>query len=484
LNFEEHIEQGTNAVYEKRYEDALEPFLEALKIEPHNKKIMYNIGVCYIHLKKYYLAIDILKKALSYDKDYYNANSNLAVAYKKIGHYDKALTHLMRLYKKHPDDTDILFNLANTLSSLEEYQEAYNMYQKIIQSDPDNYKAYYGIGLLYNSLLEYDKAKKYFNKTIQLNPSYPDAFFALSLIQLRSKEYKEGWINYEARWKANNPLKELSYGTPMYNGESLEGKNILIQEEQGFGDNIQFIRYLDEIKKKNPKNIYFALREPLRKVFEKIDGITIVGDKEIVEDIDYTLSLLSAPRIFNTTFETIPNTTPYLPSVKKNLKKELKKALQTKKLKVGFSFAGNPEHSNDYYRSIHFEVFSSLFNNKNIEFYSLQIDYIPKNFATTIKSYPNVTDLKEYINDFYDTANILNHLDVVISIDSALAHFAGAYNKKTFLLLPKNAEWRWFEDLDTSPWYPSMKLFRQNVLGSWGDVLIECAQELDSLTLE
>ena len=482
MNFDELVTKATKAVDAKVFDEALELFSQALEIEPNNKKLMYNMGVCYIRLEKYFLAIDILKKAISYDKDYYNANSNLAVAYKRVGEYEKAFFHLMRVYKNHPNDADILFNLANTLSTLEEYQGAYDFYQKVITLEPDSYRAYYGIGLIYNYLLNFTKARQYFQKTLQLKPNYPDAFFAISLIQLRQKEYKNGWVNYEARWESNNPLKELSYQIPMYNGEDLKGKNILIQEEQGFGDNIQLIRYLDNIKEKKPNKIYVAVRDPLSRLFKKIKGIEVVGDKAILNDIDYILSLHSAPRIFQTSYETIPNTIPYLPHVKGKIHKDALKILNIKKPKIGFAHLGNPDQKNAYYKSINLELLTKLFEKNDYEFYSLQIDPQAKNKKQILNKYENVHDLSPYIKNFYDTATIFNELDMIITIDSALSHLAGAYGKKTILLAPKNHDWRWVNDNGISPWYPSVHVIVQENLGVWDDVLEKCKKQMDDFS--
>jgi Tfp pilus assembly protein PilF len=478
LNFEQIIEVATNAVTNKEFDKAIEYYLQALQKEPKNKKIFYNLGYCYLKSNYYLQAIEYFKEALLLDNKYISAHVNLGITYKKVSNYQKALHHLLIAYKNQSNDLDVLYNLANTYSSLEEYDNALALYNTILQKDATFYKAYYGIGLTYNTQLQYKKAKHFFLKAIEYHKNYPDAYFALSLIQLRDKEYIKGWANYEARWEASNPLQPLSYKIPFYNGEDLKYKTIMIQEEQGFGDNLQFIRYLEFIKKQKPKKIYVALRFPLKKLFEKIDGITIVSDKDTVHDLDYIVSLLSLPRIFKTTFETIPNNIPYLPKVKKGLNKKIKPLFENKKLKVGFAFSGNSDHKNNQYRSIPLEVFETLFKEDSVQFYSLQITEQPKDMDKTFQKYPNITDLEPYIDDFYDSANILNHLDYIVTIDSALAHLVGAYNKPTLLLLPKNAEWRWFDDMDTSPWYPSIKILRQKNLGIWREVIDECASFL------
>jgi tetratricopeptide (TPR) repeat protein len=444
-----------------------------------NKKLYFNLSIVYLNLKEYYNSIEYLLKAIKLDNKYLAANINLGIVYKRLNLFTKSKETLEYAITLNPNDIDIYYNLANTLSSMEKYEESLKNFDIVLQLDKNYSKAYYGQGLVYNNLLNFKQAFKLFQKALQLNPKDKDALFAISLIQLRFKNFQEGWKNYEARWDANNPLEKVQYKVNFYNGEDLRNKIILIQEEQGFGDNIQFIRYIKHLKTKNPKIIYVAVRDTLTKLFKLIDGIKVVNNTDVLSHVDYFTSLLSLPKIFNTTFETIPNTVPYLPIPKKD--KISRKVIQnTKKLKVGFAYQGNKEHSNDKYRSIQLEVFKSLFELEDIEFYSLQIGYDDKQFEKLKDTYSNVYECNSVITNFYDSAIIVNKLDIIVSIDSALAHFAGALNKKVFILLPKNVEWRWLENIDYSPWYPSAKLFRQKVLGLWGDTIEEVKKELIS----
>jgi tetratricopeptide (TPR) repeat protein len=476
-NFLSYIKKANKLVNTKKYKEAIDIYKKAIKIDNKNKKLFFNISVAYLQIKEYHNAKEYLLKAIEIDVNYTTAYINLGIVYKRLKQYNKAFEILSKVLKSKPNDIDTLYNFANTLSSLEQYNKAIKYFDKVLDIDKNYYKAYYAKGLVYNHLLDYNKAFKLFKKTLELKPNYADASFAISLIQLRFKNYKDGWINYEHRWEANNPLKKMTYNVPFYNGEDLTNKTILIQEEQGFGDNIQFIRYIEYLKKQNPKKIYVAVRQELVRLFSLILDIIIVTDQDILVDVDYFISLLSCPRIFKTTFETIPNKIPYLPIPKKdNISNKIIK--KNKKLKIGFAYQGNLEHSNDKYRSIPIEIFKTLFELKDIDFYSLQIPNDKKVFNSFEDEYNNIYNCATYIEDFYDSAVIIDKLDIIISIDSALAHFAGALGKKVFILLPKNVEWRWFENIDYSPWYPTAKLFRQKTLGLWGDVLEEVKANL------
>ncbi len=482
MTFYQLIQRASESVGQKEYKKAIDFYKKALPFEPKNKKIYFNLGVVYLHLEEFYNAIESFQNAIALDENYISAYSNLAIGYKKIKEYHKTIKCLKRaLELSQSEDVDIYYNLGNTLSSIEEYDEAIKYFDKVIALEPTYYKAYHGKGLVYNHLMVYDKAYQYFKKTLEYKSDYPDSIFAISLIELRNGDYLNGWQHYESRFEATNPLKKLTYGIPFYDGESLKDKIILIQEEQGFGDNIQFIRYIEKIKEQNPKIIYVAVRKELIRVFELIEGIEVVTNNDILYDVDFVVSLLSMPRILKTTLETIPNNSPYLKVLEEN-NISYKIIQNTKKFKIGFAYQGNKEHKNDNYRSIPLEIFKTLFDLSEIEFYSLQIGE-NKEFLKIQKEYENVFDCSEVINDFYDSGQILNALDLVITIDSALAHFGGAFRKKTFLLLPCNSEWRWLEKRTDTPWYPSVKIFRQKKLGIWSDVIAEVANELQNKLL-
>jgi tetratricopeptide (TPR) repeat protein len=482
-DFKELINDAHNNVNTKNYKKAILCYKQALQFSNKNSQILFNIAVNYIYQEEYNNSIEYLIQAIKINPKYIRAYINLGIAYKRLKQYNKAIQCFKKSLELKKDDPDIYYNLANVYSCLEEYSLAIKYFNIVFTLDKNYYKAYHGLGLVYNNLLQYKKAMALFEHTLKINNNYADAIFAKALIQLREKDYINGWINYESRFEANNPLKKLTYNIPFYDGEDLTNKAILIQEEQGFGDNIQFIRYIKKLQEKNPKKIYLALRYELSKLFKLIDNIIIVNDDDTVYDIDYIVSLLSLPKIFKTTFDTIPNAMPYLPmptidTLEQNI------IQQTPKLKVGFAYSGNKDHSNDKYRSIPLEIFKELFAINTIEFYNLQVSQDSNdNLNELIKEYDNIYDCTIQIQDFYDSALIINKLDVIISIDSALAHFCGAYNKKTFLLLPTNAEWRWFNTISYSPWYPSLKLFRQKELGLWIEVISKVKEELELLVI-
>lgn len=478
MNFLKVIKKANKDFEDKNFKQAVVGYEKALELEPNHKQIFYNLGVVYLHLEEFYNAIECLQKAIALDPQYTSAYTNLGIGYKKIKEYTKAINALLKALEKRGDDPDILYNMANTFASLEEYDKSLEYFDKVLRIDKNYYKAHHGKGLVYNHLLDFDKSEISFQESLKIKNNYPDAVFALSLIKLRRGDFLNGWRDYEARFEANNPLKKPIYAVPFFDGENLKEKTILIQEEQGFGDNIQFIRYINLIKQQNPKKIYVAVRKELMRVFATIDDICVVTDNDTLYDVDFIASLLSMPRIFKTTLNTIPKAITF------NLKNEDKKLTShiktTKNLKVGFAYQGNKEHKNDNYRSIPLEIFKSLFEYENIDFYSLQIGE-NKELKKIKNDFANLADCSEIIGDFYDTAQIISKLDLVITIDSALAHFSGTMGVKTFLLLPQNGEWRWLTNRDDSPWYPSIKIFRQEKLGFWRETLSEVKMELKSL---
>ena len=478
MRFSLLIESAANCVVEKNYPQAIRHYKEALILEPHNKKIYFNLGVCALHCGENYSAIEYLQSALTLDPSYYLAYTNLGIAYKKTEQYQKAIGSFQVVLAHNPNDIDTLYNLGNTYSGIEEYEKALECFGKVLRLDPLYYKCYHSIGLLYNHQMEYDKAYEYFQKTLALRPKYPDSIFALSLIALRRGDFVNGWRDYNARFEASNPLKQLTYPLPFWKGESLEGKRILIQEEQGYGDTIQFIRYVRMIHQRGVGKIYVAVRQELLRLFQTIDGVEVVTNEAILYDIDYVVSLLSLPHIFGTTLASIPQSIPYFGIEKEGKMSDLW-GKNTKNKKIAFGFQGNKEHKNDRYRSIPLEILKDLFDTPLCDFYSFQMG-ASKEIEKLQKHYTNLYDATLFIDDFYDSAKLLLECDLVVTIDSALVHLSGALGISTLLLLPLNSEWRWLEKRDDSPWYPTVKIIHQKTLGLWREAIGEVKGELRS----
>ncbi len=453
---------------QSNYKKAKELYKQALQIDKNNQLIHFNLGVLYLKLEEFANSKTHLEYSNKLNPKHYATKLNLAICYKNLKLYEKAFSLYADMITSNQNDIDTFYNLGNLYISVEKYDFAVKYYMKVIKQDQNYYKALYGIGLAYHKILKNKKALTYFDRALSIKPDYKDCLFAKSLALLQTGNYKDGWELYKYRFDAKNPLKKPSYNSRYYEGEKLEGKTILVQGEQGFGDNIQFCRFLHYLK--SAKKVYFAVREPLKKLMdESFPFVEICGDKDVLYDVDYYISLIDLPRVLGDVdvFEDIK-----IPYIKRRQKAPI--IFDKKRFKIGFCWSGNSDHLNNKNRSIPFGYFEKLVDKfDNIYFYSLQKD----NFIELPKR-DNLIDLRDVLDDFSITASIVKELDLVLSIDSSLSHLSGALSKNTYLLLPRYREWRWLEKAKTSKWYPSIKIINQHIQNDWGKVFEKLEDEI------
>ena len=269
-----------------------------------------------------------------------------------------------------------------------------------------------------------------------------------------------------------------SFNSELWRDQNLEGKSILVYCEQGFGDTIQFIRYIFLLAKEKPKTIYLETHKPLASLLREISGINKVfvrGDALLKSD--YHIPLMSLANRFETTLEKIPNPRSYLKAPDVSPYSFEKNKLGQKLTKVGLVWAGRRSHRNDKNRSMSLTLCLPFLKNPNIMFYSLQIDG-----EDECKKYPDyVIDLSCYLTDFASTGSIINNLDLLITVDTALAHLAGSMGVKCWVMLAFAPDWRWLLNRDDSPWYSSIRLFRQKKPGDWEGVVREITSSVESI---
>ena len=314
---------------------------------------------------------------------------------------------------------------------------------------------------------KFSTAIKSYREAISLQPDFADAHFNQAIIFLLQGRLEEGWEKYEWRWNSTQKSQKRDFKQLLWNGTSLNGKTILVHTEQGFGDAIQFVRYVDLLCDLNT-TVIFECETELKTLFKSIDCIDkLVAKGEKIPDFDVHAPLLSLPRIFGTTLKNIPAEIPYLyPDVEVN---PIFLSDSSRKFKIGIAWAGNPEHVNDHNRSIDLKRFECLLGIEECEFFSLQIGEHREDIKQC--GYDNmIKDLGKQLADFHCTASAILQLDLIISVDTAVAHLAGALGKPVWTLLPFMPDWRWLLNRSDSPWYPSMRLFRQNEIENWVSV--------------
>ena len=395
--------------------------------------------------------------------DIYN---NLGVALRALGKLEASAACYHRALALSPDNGGAYTNLGNVLRGLGQYKAAAASHRRAVELTPDNADALYNLGLALRETGQTDEALDCFAKTLELNPDHPGCHWDRSLTLLQKGDLKEGFEEYEWRWKLDgNPPRD--YSQPEWDGADLGSKTILLHQEQGFGDMIQFVRYIPLVKKRGGTIIVEA-QPQLSRLFSTIEGVgQVVNTGAATPRFDVYAPMMSLARIFATTQETVPATVPYL-SAPDAFAGQLPATLSPQ-LTVGIAWAGSATHQNNARRSCPFNFFTELMGLADVALYSLQTGRAAADIAGHGCG-AFVTDLGSKMNDFADTAAVIGHLDLVISVDTSIAHLAGALGKPVWVALPHPGDWRWMQDGDTSPWYPTMQLFRQPDPGNWAPV--------------
>jgi len=386
--------------------------------------------------------------------------------------YDKALT-------LNPDFAEAWLGRGHVFRNLGRYDEALAAYEKALALRPDLPEVWFSRGNVFFDLNRDDEALQSFGKAVELRPDYPEALLNKSLVKLSLGDFEEGWALYEWRWKSKfftSPVRRFSQ-KPWLGDTDIAGKTVLIHSEQGFGDIIQFYRYLAELKKRDCK-IILETPAPLVPLFAtQKNDFEIIAWGAAYPHFDVHCPLMSLPHAFKTKLETIPASIPYLFSSPEKLDEWRTKLGRKGKPRVGVAWSGNLRNENAR-RNMPLELFLPKMST-GIEWHVLQKD-VREDDRSSLKSKLAISDHTASLNDFSDTAALIAELDLVISVDTVAAHLAGALGKPVWVLLPFHPDFRWLRDRTDSPWYPTARLFRQAHDGDWGDVIDQVSRELAS----
>jgi tetratricopeptide (TPR) repeat protein len=403
-------------------------------------------------------ALATYDRALTLDPKNADVLSNRANVLFDMGRPDDALACLDAAIAAHPALANAMASKANILFKLRRYDDARAANEQVLKIDPDNSRAWFGLGTLLAEFGDYDQAIAHYNRALASWPENPDAQFNRSLCLLRKGDFARGLPGYEYRWKKKNfTSAPRKFDQPLWDGtQDLRGKTILLHAEQGYGDTIQFLRYIPHI---SAGRIILEVQEPLLRLTQKnFPDITVIAQGQTIPTFDYHCPLMSLMLAMGAD---IANE-PYLKAAARTL------PFTSKKPRIGVAWSGRPTHRNDINRSIPLETFTSIFSD-DYEFTSLQKD----------QPLPKTAQIQ--INDFVDTAEIIMALDLVITVDTSVAHLAGALGKPVWVLIPAVPDWRWLLDRADTPWYPTMRLYRQPSLGDWATPLAAVRADLAKL---
>jgi tetratricopeptide (TPR) repeat protein len=468
------------------YQCAKESALLALKLNPKHPESNLTFGNILFNLGDYGSACEAYRRTLSCAPGHIGAWLGLGNSLVKLCEYEEALAVLGPLVERNPPLAGAFLARANAYADTKRYAEALNDYEKALALHPGLAEAWVSRGTVFYNLNRDAEALQCYEKALGLDECSADANFNKALLKLALGEYEEGWRLYECRWKSRYfPSPARNFAQPLWlDNADLGNKTILIHAEQGLGDAIQFSRYLDLLNDKHCK-VIFEVDKPLVPLFKSQPAdwqIITAGDA--IPRFDVHCPLMSLPLAFKTTLESIPAKIPYI-LASEGKKNEWASRLGPKtKKRIGLAWSGNPRFAggNDILRPIPLSVLSPILRD-DLEWHRLQKDLRPADQAA-LRSLPLIRDHSSLIEDFSDTAALIGELDLVISIDTSVAHLAGALGKPVWIMLSFHCDFRWLRDRTDSPWYPTARLFRQRCDGDWNDVTVRVVEALKTLDLE
>lgn len=457
---------------------ALQYYQTALIQSPHQIVLLNNSGATYLELGDYEQALEQFDKALSIDSNYVDTWCNKGNVFLACQAYQDAISCYDQALTRQHNHISSMNNKGNALAELHQYEQALACYNAVLSVQP-NSDAYLNAGALFQRLHQYENAIQCYQLALQVNSQNYKAQWNLAWCYLLLGNLTLGFEYFESRlFYLESSAQPICITQPLWTGtQSLQNKSILLWNEVGgFGEAIQFIRYIKNVASLGAK-IHLLTHAPLKALFRRIPEISeVVCDGEELPLSDYQCPLMSLSQRFKTTLETIPNEIPYLYA---DLQKTLiwKEKLTSVLPKIGIVWRSTSVGGAEK-RHIDFEQLMSVFTNDML-IISLQKD-IPSSDRDLLAKY-NVVCVEQDLHDFDDTAALIATLDLVITIDTAVVHLAGALGKPTWALLRADADWRWLLNRDDCPWYPTVRLFRQQNESDWGPVIEQVKNELKKI---
>ncbi|HZB93031.1 MAG TPA: tetratricopeptide repeat protein, partial [Stellaceae bacterium] len=490
----------------------------ALALYPDHPETLSNRGIALHHLGQFAAALASFDRALALAPGLADAHANRASALRELRHLPEALASFRRAARLQSGNAEMQANLARALTdraaalaATGQFDEALAAAEEALERRPDLAEAHHNRslalhargrfdaalasaeralalrpgfaeahhnrGVVLQAMARFDEALGSYQEALRHRPDFAAAHCAEGSCRLLCGDLEQGWAKYEWRWQADG-AGARAFSVPQWRGNAdLAGKTILLHAEQGFGDTIQFCRYAPLVAQQGA-SVLLEAQPPLLPLLRTLAGpVQVVAQGETLPAFDLHSPLLSLPLAFGTTLDTIPASIPYLAASPDRIDKLAMLLPPPTSLRVGLVWSGNPAHRNDRNRSMALERLAPLLAVPDIACVSLQRD-LRADEAAALPRYPAVCPLGAALGDFADAAAIVASLDLVIAVDTAVAHLAGALGKRCWLLLPHLPDWRWLLDREDSPWYPTLRLFRQPAPGDWDSVIARVAGEL------
>ena len=472
-----HYNLGNSLKALGRSAEAIASYRRALSLDPTLPQAWRNLGLSLQEMAEYDEAVFCFRRALTLCPGYLEACHDLGELHRARGEFSSARSCYQEVLEQDPRHLPSWNSLGIALQAEDRLEEAVGCYRKALSLSPGYLHALNNLGTALRAAGEPEHAMECYRKVLALDPDYPDAHWNLALVQLQTGNYRDGWRKYEWRFRKVDPVPVRQFSQPRWDGAPLEGKRILLHAEQGFGDTLQFVRYAGELAKLGGVVLLECQSEALAPLLARVPGVTrvLVRGTEL-PPFDLHAPLMSLPYLCGTSLETIPAPIPYL-CADPTLAEEWRGRIGDGGFKVGLVWAGRKSYGDDARRSLSLQHLSPLAEASGARFFSLQVGAGSEQAASPPAGM-ELAHLGPEIRNFADSAAIIANLDLVISVDTAVAHLAGGMGKPVWVLLPAAADWRWLMQREDSPWYPGARLFRQSRRGEWEEVLQRVARQL------
>jgi Flp pilus assembly protein TadD len=481
----EALEPGIAYHQGGRLEEAAEIYRRILAVAPSEARAWHLLGLIARQWGELDLAVQYMGQAVDLNPGYAEAHSNLGDAWQQWGELVRAERSFRRAVELKPQFVEAHYNLGNALKQVGRLAEAESSYRRVLELAPQYVNAHNNLGHALYEQGRYDEAGECFRRALELNPYHAEAHGNLSHLLLLRGDFDAGWREYEWRWKSRD-LRPREFEQPRWDSGPLAGKTILLHAEQGLGDTLQFVRYAAVVKDLGAQ-VLLECPAPLKPLLASYAGIDrLIGLGEELPAFDVHAPLLSLPGIFRSTLETIPAKVPYLCADQSLVESWREKLASVRGYRIGINWRGRAGVGSFVLRDIPLRSFQALAVLPGVRLISLQQGEGQEELASAGQQAP-VLDLGENVDQehgaFMDTAAIMKNLDLVITSDTSIPHLAGALGLPVWLALPFVPDWRWQLARADSPWYPSMRLFRQKRAGDWEGVFDELRIALEEKSM-
>jgi len=463
----------------RRDAEALADLDKALSIAPGHLEVLNNRGSLLLALKRPAEALASFEQVLSREPRFAQARANRGNTLVELGRAAEALADYDAALALQPGNPSVIYNRGNALRALDRETEAVAAYDAAVAIAPNYVNAWYNRGLALQALNRHADALASYDKVLALEPNHGDAQFSAASAHLTLGDYPAGFAQYEWRWKRSGMTARPRFRQPLWLGESSPAnRTILLHAEQGLGDTIQFARYALLIARMGAK-VLLEVQPALKDLLSGLDGVAgVFGQSEALPAFDLHCPLASLPLACKTELSTVPAEIPYLRADATRIDKWRPRLEATPRPRVALAWSGRASHVNDRNRSIALAELAPLLATPGVQFVAIQRELRPAD-ATELARHDRVLNLGDDLADFSDTAAVLSLADLVVSVDTAVAHLAAAMGRPTIVLLPFQPDWRWTLDRQ-SPWYPAAQLFRQARPGDWNAVISRLTEKLAS----